>query len=177
MRFRLQGLNSERSKQLLQFLTNLTSLSQSKQSDQDAITTHMVGINLPSTTVYNSNAISCLYKLEVGSWILDSGASDHMSFDSSILYNLKHLENPVLVSLPNGYKVQVTHHGQLKIGDNLELNHVLLVPHFKYNLLSVKKLAAQLNCQVIFTENSCTLQGPSLKRPVEIGRESCGLYI
>jgi len=99
----------------------------------------MAGINLPFTTIYNSNAISCLCKLKIGSWILDSGASDHMSFDSSVLHNLKLLENPVLVSLPNGYKVQVTHHGQLKIGDNLELGHVLLVSHFKNNLLYVKK--------------------------------------
>jgi len=57
------------------------------------------------------------------------------------------------------------------------LHHVLLIPHFKYNLSSVKRLASQLHCEVVFTENLCLLQGPSLKRSVVIGRESFGLYI
>lgn len=111
----------------------------------------MVGIMPPSTTIYNTNAIYCLSKLENGSWILDCGARDHMSFDIGVLHDLRLLESLVLISLPNRHKVQVTHHGKLRMDDQLELNHVLLVPHFKYNLLFVKKMVHQLHYEVVFT--------------------------
>jgi len=65
----------------------------------------MAGITFPSTSIYNCNAISCVCKIEVGSWILDLGASDPMSFDPSTLHDLGLLEYPILVSLPNGHKV------------------------------------------------------------------------
>ena len=120
----------------------------------------MVGITSTFTSVYHSNATSCLCKLEVGSWILDLGASDHMSFDPNTLHDLSLLEHPVLVSLPNGHKVQVTHHGKLNIGDVLELNHVLLVPHFKYNLLSVKRLAATVALPSDFHRKLMYIAGP-----------------
>ena len=143
----LPGLNPEQSKQLYQFLSNLTSSSQQhKHNDQDSIGAHMARTFPPSTTVYNASAICSLCKLESGSWILDSGASDHMSFDVSGLHDLKLLDIPVLVSLPDGTKVEVTHSGKLRLHDDLELHHVLLVPHFKYNLLSVRRLANQLHC-------------------------------
>lgn len=87
----------------------------------------MAGITPPSTSIYNTNVICYLCKLENGSWILDSGASDHMSFDVEALYDLRLLESPVSVSLPNGHKVQVTQCGKLRINDQLALNHVLVV--------------------------------------------------
>jgi len=65
-----------------------------------------MAINItPTTAVYNSNALCCLSKLENGSWILDSGASDHISSNADGLHDIRLLENPILVSLPNGYKV------------------------------------------------------------------------
>ena len=100
-----------------------------------------------------------------------------MSSSADGLHDIRLLATPILVSLPNGYKVQVTYHGTLKINDHLILDNVLVVPHFKFNLLSVKRLTAQLHCQVIFTKCLCTLQGPSQKSPLVIGREAHGLYI
>ena len=137
----------------------------------------MAGIITPTTTVYNSNAICCLSKLENGSWILNSGASDHMSSSPEGLHDIRLLDSPIFVSLPNGYKVEVTYHGNLKINDHIVLHHVLLVPYFKFNLLSVKRLATELHCQVIFTEDLCTLESPSQKSPLAIGRDFHGLYI
>ena len=83
----------------------------------------MAGIIPPSTTVYNSHVICCLCKLKNGAWILDSGASDHMSFDANALRDLSLLDSLVLVSLPNGCKVQITHYAKLKINDGLHLTH------------------------------------------------------
>ena len=137
----------------------------------------MAGIINPTTTIYNSNAICCLSKLDHGVWILDSGDLDHMSSSIEGLHDIRPLDSPILVSLPNGYKVQVTLHGNLKINDHIILHHVLVVPHFKLNLLSVKRLTDQLHSQVIFTKTLCILQGPSQKSLLAIGRGAHGLYI
>ena len=100
------GLNAEQTKQLFQFLSNLTASNQQKSNEQDASIANMAGINpLIMTTAYNFNAVCCTCKLGNDVWIIDSGASDHMSFDSKALYDLKPLTKSISVSLPNGYKV------------------------------------------------------------------------
>jgi len=169
-------LNAEQSKQLYQFLRNLTNTSPQKHGEQENVTTHMAGIVTAPANIYNSKAISCLCKMDNGTWILDSGASDHMSFDLKALYDLRPLEHPVSVTLPNGYKVLVTQYGKLALSADLVLGPVLLVPHFKYNLLPIKSLTRQFHCEVIFTEDLCILQDPSPKRPVAVGREVHGQY-
>jgi len=147
----LPGLNAEQSKQLFQFLSNMTSLDEQKYNDQVVSGANMAGITPPSVSVaYNSNAICYSCQLDNDCWVLDSGASDHISFDNKALRDLCLLEKPVSVSLPNGYKVQVTHYGKLRLNDYIELNHDLLVPYFKYNLLLVKKLTSQLHYEVVF---------------------------
>ena len=98
-----------------------------------------------------------------------------MSFDVKALHDLKYLEHPISVSLPTGHKVQVTQYGKLRLNDWIDLQHVLLISNFRYNLLSVKQLTAQLHCDMVFLESLCTLQDPSLKRPMAIGREFLGL--
>ena len=82
-----------------------------------------------------------------------------------------------MVNLPNGTQVKVTHKGKLRIAKDLVLNDVLLVSHFKFNLLSIKRLCEQLHSTVQFTETLCLLQAPSQKRPLAIGKDHKGLYI
>ena len=100
--------------------------------------------------IQNTNVICCSCRLGNDTWILDSGASDHMSYDANILHDLKMLETPISISFCNDHKVQVTHNGKLRLNNWIELHHVLLIPYFKYNLLSVKQLTRQLQCDVIF---------------------------
>jgi len=65
-----------------------------------------------------------------------------MSFDLEALDDLQFFEQPVSMTLPNGHKVLVNQHGKLKLSVDLVLRPVLLVPHFKYNLLSIKGLTS-----------------------------------
>jgi len=74
-----------------------------------------------------------------------------MSYDAKFLHDLRLFDTPISVSLPNDQKVQVTQYGTLKLNSWIVLPHVLLVPHFRYNLLLVKQLARQLHCDVVFS--------------------------
>ena len=64
-----------------------------------------------------------------------------MIHDKTLLHNIRSLEVPILITLPNGNKVKVCQYGDLKIGKNLLLQHALFVPYFQFNLLSVKRLS------------------------------------
>lgn len=47
-------------------------------------------------------------KLAASSWIIDSRESHHMTYNKTILKNIKTLPYPFLISLANRYKVKVT---------------------------------------------------------------------
>ena len=71
-----------------------------------------------------------------------------MSSDSAFLNDLSLLDHPMMINLPNGTEVKVTHEGELRISDALILDDVLLVPKFKFNLLSIKRLCEQLHSTI-----------------------------
>ncbi|XP_070054707.1 uncharacterized protein [Nicotiana tomentosiformis] len=112
------------------------------------------------------------------SWILDSGATNHMTYNTSLLINIRTLVYPYLVTPPKGYKVKVTLIGDIILSPRFSLRKVLFVPSFKFNLISVHSLTVQLDCIVIFTKFVCILlQGLSLKRPLEIDKAKTDLYL
>lgn len=93
-------------------------------------------------------------------WITDSGASDHMTHDASLFSSYHTLPKPSLITLPNGYKVQVTHYGSVTLHPNLIIHNVLHVPCFKYHLLSIQKLCSQLDCHCHFLIICLPIAGP-----------------
>lgn len=46
-------------------------------------------------------------------WILDYGASNHMTFNKSLLSHVRTLLYPLLITLPSGYRVRVTEIGNV----------------------------------------------------------------
>lgn len=122
-------------------------------------------------------ALRCASQSKVNSWILDSGATNHMTPYKELLHNIQPLRFPYLVTLPNGCKVKVNCIGSLKLCNDLILANVLLVPSFQFNLVSVPQLVNQFCCTNLFTDISCCVKDPSLKRPLEIGRAANGLYV
>ncbi|XP_019246355.1 PREDICTED: uncharacterized protein LOC109226007 [Nicotiana attenuata] len=108
---------------------------------------------------------------------LGFGASDHMTSNKSLLSNIVSLPTPYLITLPNGYKVKVSYYGSVVLNSVVTLYTVLYVPTFKYNLISVHKLLVGTSSLLILTSSSYYLQGPSLKRPLELGKVTTGLYL
>ncbi|XP_060210901.1 uncharacterized protein LOC132637900 [Lycium barbarum] len=52
-------------------------------------------------------------------WIIDSGATDQMTFHKNLLLNIQSLTIPYLVSLPNGYMVKVNFVGSMTLFPDL----------------------------------------------------------
>lgn len=69
-------------------------------------------------------------------WILDSGTTDHMMFDVSLLHH-HHSPTCSTVANTNGVPSPVTSVGSIDLTPSLTLEHTLLVPTLSNNLLSI----------------------------------------
>ncbi|KAM2356612.1 hypothetical protein ACFX1X_005690 [Malus domestica] len=108
------------------------------------------------------------------SWIIDSGATDHISFSSNL--NEKRNLPYSSVNMPNGSQATISCLGSIKITPNLKLKDVLCVPGFRVNLMSVSKVTRDLNCLIIFFPTFCILHDLATKKMIGLGKEHDGLY-
>lgn len=86
-------------------------------------------------------------------WVIDSGATDHMCGPNITLSNQKVLTKPIIVHLPNSQITTVNCIGNYKINNNLTLYNVSKITDFNVNLISVTKLTKQLKCCFSFHPN------------------------
>jgi len=70
-------------------------------------------------------------------WVLDSGASHHMTSNECVFENLHNLSEPVSIGLPNGRIVLVKQVGDVNLGVGCKLREVLYTTAFKGNLISI----------------------------------------
>lgn len=108
-------------------------------------------------------------------WIIDSGATDHMTFDS---HEFSHISPPrrTCIANANGVQYPVTGAGTVALSSSLSLNHTLLVPSLSNKLLSVSQVTTDLNCVVIMYPNFCLLQDILTKEIIGRGTKKGGLY-
>lgn len=108
-------------------------------------------------------------------WILDSGATCHITSKNSRLSSISSCVGRKVL-LPNGEHSLVTHVGECKVVSDGILKNVLVVPEFKYDLLSVSQLTRQLRCSVNFFREFFVIQDLSNGKVKGIGKEVDGLY-
>ncbi|KAG8639966.1 hypothetical protein MANES_13G009802v8 [Manihot esculenta] len=128
----------------------------------------------PSTSIAHSgNSVACLTKSSpVGPWILDSGASDHISSNHNLFSTLISPSTPSKVTLANGSQTQVKGIGDVQLLPSISLTTVLFTPECPYNLISISKLTKNLNCSVTFTADSVVMQDRSTGRMIGTRYES-----
>ncbi|RVX23040.1 Retrovirus-related Pol polyprotein from transposon TNT 1-94 [Vitis vinifera] len=152
--------------------------------------------SVPEPSPFNKEQMEMLQKLlsQVGSgsttgvaftanrggmrpWIVDTGASDHMTGDAAILQNYKPSNGHSSIHIADGSKSKIAGTGSIKLTKDLYLDSVLHVPNLDCNLLSISKLARDLQCVTKFYPNLCVFQ--DLKSGKMIGSaELCsGLYL
>lgn len=115
-------------------------------------------------------------------WILDSGATCHVSCDRSdfIELNENHKES---IKVANGDEVTAVGKGKISlcmINDKGELSRVvmhdvLFVPSIKTKLVSVKRLAEK-GLRIKFSEKTCEIRSPDNVRQIATGYINSNLY-
>ncbi|RVW49248.1 Retrovirus-related Pol polyprotein from transposon RE2 [Vitis vinifera] len=123
------------------------------------------------------NASACLTHTSfLGPWILDSGASDHISSNKDLFSSLTTISALPTVTLANGSQTVAKDIGLAHPLPSLPLTSVLYTPECSFNLISISKITRTLNCSITFSDKFMTLQDRSTGKTIGIGRESQGLY-
>ena len=108
-------------------------------------------------------------------WIIDSGATDHMTFDSRQVSPLKS-SSQHFVSTANGTSILIIGEGSLSLTNTLNLDSILVFPSLNYNLLSVSQITTALFCVVIFWPEFCVFKDIRTRQTIGCGVRRGKLY-
>ena len=108
-------------------------------------------------------------------WIIDSGATNHMTFDSRKVSPLKS-SSQHYVSTANGTSILIIGEGSLSLTNALNLDSVLVVSSLNYNLLSVSQITTTLFCVVIFWPKFCVFKDIRTRQMIGCGVRRGKLY-
>ncbi|KAK0591100.1 hypothetical protein LWI29_035615 [Acer saccharum] len=108
-------------------------------------------------------------------WIIDSGPTDHMTFDSNHIQSMKPSKQ-YIVSTTNGTPSPVIGEGSISLLNNLNLDSILAVPSLKHNLLSIAQITHALYRVVIFWPNSCVFKHIRTQKTIGYGTRRGKLY-
>ncbi|KAF7835872.1 ribonuclease H [Senna tora] len=125
-----------------------------------------------NTTLSNANYIQGSNK-----WVIDSGASSHVTGNVELLHDLKVIRGKNTVTLPDGSVKIVKSMGTAKINGCLRLDNVLYVPEFRYNLISVSKLVSDSSIEVKFHSLGCVMQDRLNNQVLAEGTLEKNLYV
>ncbi|OMO64840.1 Integrase, catalytic core [Corchorus capsularis] len=124
-----------------------------------------------------TSAVNMAGKIETDkSWVIDSGATDHITNNGELLAEIEKAIGGSPVTIPNGDKIPVKSVGKVKLPNGMKIDHVLNIPDFKCNLISVGRLTNDLNCALIFISDFCVIQDLPSRRLIGVGRLRDGLY-
>ncbi|KAI9161237.1 hypothetical protein LWI28_015656 [Acer negundo] len=129
-----------------------------------------------STSQVNVVTKPGLSKITSRNWIIDSGATDHISSSSNSFFRKDKSCSLPHVLLPSGDKANIIAKGSLSLNSVYYLHDMLCVPTFKVDLMSVSRLTKGLNCSIIFFPSWCVLQDLATKRMIGLGKQRDDLY-
>ena len=116
-------------------------------------------LNIVGTTTVaqkgNTQTALSTRKGDLMSWIVDSGASDHMTGDITVFNDYKSCYGDTTVRIVDGSFSKVEGVGSVIISKEIKLAFVLFVPRLDCNLLSISKLTKDLRCITKFFSNVC----------------------
>jgi transposase InsO family protein len=134
--------------------------------------------NVPVGTVAQTGKNSWALSVQNHSnpWIIDSGASEHMTNCSHLFSSYFPSSGSEKVRIADGSYSSIAGKGSIKISEQITLQSVLHVPKFACNLLSVHKLSKDTNCSVLFRSSTCVFQDQNSGKMIGTAREMNGLY-
>lgn len=158
--------SSQQLQQLLKLIPNqsLQTLKGESETDDE--------LDIAFSGMVTCNMASCT----TNTWIVDLGASDHITGSVEKLVNVKPAGGYLTITLPTCVVSQITHIGDVKMMNDLILCNVLVVPQFKHNSLSIHKLARDNECEIQFTPQACAIIHSATKLRKAVGKMCNGLY-
>ena len=112
-------------------------------------------------------------KFDSTSWIIDTGATHHVTGEKYWLFNETQINCPV--GLPNGDMVFASLTGSVCLSDTITLRDILYVSNLSGNLLSINQLNDDLQTIVQFNNSMCVIQDQA-KELIGMGVRRDGLY-
>lgn len=137
---------------------------------------HLSLIPKSSSHTTKGNVLICSnHDDDSNAWILDSGATDHMTFDAAD-FSERSIPRRSSIANANGGLSAVTGTGTVMLSPALSLSNTLLVPSLSHKLLSVSQVTKALNCVVLIYPFFCFLQDILTKEIIGRGTKRGGLY-
>jgi transposase InsO family protein len=148
---------------------------QQKPQPSTGTTGLVVGISSSCTPISLSSS-SNASDVFPNSWILDSGATDHMTNSSHQFTSYTPCPSNRKITTADGSVTTVAGRGDVRLSESLFLKNVLHVPKLCTNLISIHKLTNDSNCYVSFYPSYCVFQERSTKRMIGRAEARGGLY-
>nr|AEJ72555.1 putative retroelement polyprotein [Malus domestica] len=136
-----------------------------------------VSSSVDMSSILNSFSAALASRKLANVWIIDSGATDHITNIKRYMHDFKEAVIPQFVSVANGTGVSVLGEGKVKLIDANVESTALYVPSFPFQLLSVGRLTNSLNCDVIFSPFNVIFQDRITKKKIGEGMYKDGLYM
>ena len=114
-------------------------------------------------------------------WLIDSGASKHMTGFKESFEKLSKHNSPHKVKLGDDYQYPIKGSGEssykLDSGKCIKINDVLFVPRLKKNLLSISALDAKgMRVSFVYGQVLMWPRGNTIDDAIVIGEQEGGLY-
>ncbi|KAL4562118.1 hypothetical protein LXL04_034312 [Taraxacum kok-saghyz] len=154
--------------QLYKLLNQSTNLSEQSPSCSIAQSTIAQSGIVPLAFFLSNQALDL--------WIIDSGASHHMTSNLSLFRDYTPCHSHATVCTANGSHVPIAGSGTITLSSDITLQSVLHVPSFKCGLISVGKLTCQNNCFAKFSPVSCVFQDQTSGKMIGSARFHNDLY-
>ncbi|KAJ9693466.1 hypothetical protein PVL29_012301 [Vitis rotundifolia] len=147
-------------------------------SDYDAYLRYQAATSAFVASVAQTGNVSVCFSQSpsLGPWILNSGASDHISSNKHLFSSITTTSVLPTVTLANDSQTMAKGIGLAHPLPSLPLHSVLYAPECPFNLISISKITRTLNCSITFSDKFLILHDKSTRKTIGIGRESQGLY-
>lgn len=109
-------------------------------------------------------------------WILDSGASHHVTNDIANLSLHAPYDGTEELLVGDGTGLSITHIGSIEFSNSIVLNNVLVVPTITKNIISLSQLCLDNNVSINFSQNFFCVKDLKMGASLFQGKSNAGIY-
>jgi hypothetical protein len=168
------GTVQEQYQQLLnllqQHLTSTTLQNSTQTTPLDSNTNSVI------SSAGNVNSISSPLGKNFIPWIIDTGATHHITYSLSNFSHYKTI-TPFTMKMPNGSTTNATICGTVILSNFITLQNVYYIPSFTVNLVSVTQLTSASDCFLNFYTDKCLILQNLSQKMIGLAKRFGDLYV